>query len=157
MSRTEFIELYTTFHGRIGRAQWWFGFLVLFVFYALVLTVLHFGLKDLFEGTRFASPRPNPMESLASLLLVIPQVALVKKRFNDRAHAPWVTELYAATCLALVVVADAGFVPGMPNSGVFMTVFWLFMLVYGTWVLIDNGFRIGTKGPNNYGPDPLDT
>jgi uncharacterized membrane protein YhaH (DUF805 family) len=64
-------------------------------------------------------------ERIVNLLLAWPLMAISAKRWHDRDKSG------AWVLLALVPVIG-----------------WL-------WMLLDNGFRRGTAGPNRYGPDPL--
>ncbi|MEF2073295.1 DUF805 domain-containing protein [Consotaella aegiceratis] len=62
---------------------------------------------------------------IAAVALLYPLTAIAVKRFHDRGKAGW---------WALI-----GFVP----------------VVGSLWLIVENGFLAGTKGPNRYGPDPL--
>jgi uncharacterized membrane protein YhaH (DUF805 family) len=59
------------------------------------------------------------------LAFIWPSLAISIKRWHDRDKSGW-----------WVLI---GFIP----------------LIGGIWVLIETGFLEGTKGPNQYGPDPL--
>lgn len=67
---------------------------------------------------------PDQADALASALLLWPAIAISAKRWHDRDKSAW------WVLLALVPVIG-----------------WL-------WMLIDNGFRRGTPGPNRFGPPP---
>lgn len=151
----DLLKLYTTFYGRISRSTWWFGMIALILPSFFVLAGLHLAFKDFFEPLGFPSSNPNPAETLFLLLLVVPQAALATKRFNDRGHATWVAKLFIAISLAVPVAQQAGFFVNPKSTNSFELICLMALGLYGLWVLIDNGFLLGTKGPNAYGPDPL--
>jgi uncharacterized membrane protein YhaH (DUF805 family) len=64
-------------------------------------------------------------ESIVTMLLLWPTIAVSAKRWQDRDRSPW------WVLVALIPIVG-----------------WL-------WALIDNGFVRGTPGPNRYGPPPL--
>ncbi len=69
---------------------------------------------------------PDRAEAVVSLLLLWPAIAVSAKRWHDRDKSGW-----------WVLIAL------LPVIG------WL-------WMLIDNGFRRGSPGPNRFGPAPAD-
>lgn len=71
-----------------------------------------------------ARVRPDAADTFVSLLLVWPFVAVSAKRWHDRDKSGW-----------WVLVA-------------------LIPLVGWLWLMIENGFRRGTPGPNRHGPAP---
>lgn len=148
-----FIELYTRFDGRISRASWWLGSIALLVPALLLLASLPAVQTE--QGPRLA-PGWQPVASLISLLLVIPQTALATKRFNDRGHPPWVAEVFLGVNLTGVVLQHFGLFSSFAAMSPLETVAWLAFVGYSLWVMVDNGFLKGTDGPNAYGPDPLE-
>lgn len=69
---------------------------------------------------------PDRADAIASLLLLWPAIAVSAKRWHDRDKSGW-----------WVLIAL------LPVIG------WL-------WMLIDNGFRRGSPGPNRFGPPRVD-
>jgi uncharacterized membrane protein YhaH (DUF805 family) len=67
------------------------------------------------------------LAAILTLLVIWPGLAISVKRWHDRDKSGW-----------WILI---GFVP----------------LIGGLWALIETGFLEGTKGDNQYGPDPLAT
>ncbi len=142
------IQLLTTFHGRIGRQQWWLGFV-------LVVIASILGTLALYPQSFTAdNPPPSWPDTILQLVLLIPGTAITVKRFNDRDYPWWLG--YASALLTPLMILPPHF--GMyvdPNvEGAGAVLFWAVMAAL-LLILIDNGFIRGTKGPNRYGPDPL--
>ncbi len=102
--------------GRLSRRAFWlYGVLALGG-----LTLLGRALLEI------ALVRPELAESVMSLVLLWPAVAISAKRWHDRDRSAW------WVLVALIPVIG-----------------WL-------WMLVDNGFMPGTDGPNRYGAAPPD-
>ena len=131
------MDLFLSFNGRINRAKWWLGFLVLFV----VQIVLWFILGAVFGLSTMGSFDPNdpaaagamvdqmmsgmiPMLILFAIFLY-PALALYAKRWHDRNKSGW---------WSLIMLVP---------------------MVGAIWILIELGILRGTDGDNKYGPDPL--
>lgn len=147
---TGILELLTTFHGRIGRQQWWVGFVITLVASIAGMLLLN---PDRFtaEGR---SPALSWPDTLWQLALLLPGTAITVKRFNDRNWPWWLGYALAAFSAVVYLAPHFGFdidpEAGRAGSGLF----WIFFaLLLATFV--DNGFLRGTPGPNRYGPDPL--
>lgn len=139
--------LFTSFDGRINRAKWWAGAVILGIIsliLALIIEVV-FG-RGFFGGF---------LESLVALALFYPSYALCAKRFQDR-DKPGRTALYGLVPLLLTSLIDAWGLTGTATE--LNGLGWLCVLVnlgVGLWFLIDLGILRGTPGPNTYGGDPL--
>ena len=120
--------LFASFEGRINRAKFWIGSLVLWVLWILVNVVL----STVF-GVQFAGGEIFPvMGPVAWLVWVIIAIALTyatlavwAKRWHDRDKSGWWSLI--------------AFVP----------------IVGAIWILVELGCLPGTEGPNRFGPDPL--
>jgi len=144
-----YLELFTSFQGRIGRKSWWLGVVTLtFVTVAVALLI----------DPDLATPGAKPTLGLLTwqTVMLVPWLAVTIKRLNDRDHSHFVTYVWAATSLALTIAPRFGILSD-PLS--FSTVDWaistLICLFY-VWLVIETGFLKGIPGPNRYGPDPLD-
>lgn len=76
---------------------------------------------------QIAGVRAELAEPIVNLLLAWPAIAISVKRWHDR-----------------------------DRSGAWVLVN-LIPLVGWLWALVDNGFLRGSRGPNRFGPDPLDS
>ena len=120
--------LFASFEGRINRAKFWIGSLVLWVLWIVVNGVL----STMF-GMQFAEGEILPaMGPVAWLVWVIIAIALTyatlavwAKRWHDRDKSGW------WSLIALVPIVGA------------------------IWILVELGCLPGTEGPNRFGPDPL--
>lgn len=153
-----FIELWTTFDGRINRAKYWAGALVLMV----ILLVVWFVVAGLLFGG--AGPMSQVTLQLIFLVIVIyPMTALMVKRLHDRDRptmlvavfwAPSIVQLLGdATGLTSQATDIGGQTVMLPN-----TLGWIVLgisMIVGIWALIELGILKGTDGPNQHGPDPL--
>lgn len=115
-------SLLWSFEGRIGRAQFWLGLLL------VILIGVAFGIVvGLIDGGENLQ-RPQEMGPVASVIAVIglltmtiAQLAVYVKRFHDRGKSGW-----------WVLIAF------LPLIGFF-------------WILIELGMLAGDPGPNAYG------
>jgi uncharacterized membrane protein YhaH (DUF805 family) len=130
LTRTD-LSLLTSFEGRISRAKWWLGLLVILGLQAIVavivimVSLVTLDLHDPAQLVRSIPVIALPVGILA-LLLLYPILAVYTKRWHDRGKSGWWTLI--------------GLVP----------------LIGGAWLLIELGFVEGIRGPNQYGPDPLE-
>ncbi|MBL8894333.1 MAG: DUF805 domain-containing protein [Rhizobiales bacterium] len=123
--------LLTSFEGRINRAKWWLGLVILVIVQWIVwyIVAMTMGIDMM------AANDPAQMEEMMmglgipiliiSLIFLYPSLALYTKRWHDRGKSGWWT---------LII---------------------LIPLIGGIWALIELGILRGTIGPNQYGPDPL--
>ena len=155
-------ELFFKQDHRIGRAKFWFGFLlieVIFVVGDLVFGHWLLGLNtynlDL-APEQLAEPRYLWANFALWLILIYPNYAVLVKRCHDRNRGfPWIfVWLLWETTFALLEAA--GLIFATTESSWLDDVY----LVSGgpvlLWIIIDLGILRGTKGPNRFGPDPLE-
>lgn len=142
--------LFLTSQGRIGRKDFWIGFLILFVA-GLVLGVIPL------------------LGFVISLALIYPNVCIVAKRLHDAGRSGWLAAVpYGAgllygvlagvvggaalfTAAAGGAMTDAGALGALGMVGVLGFVLVLFLLGFLLWV----GLSKGDPGPNRYGPPPM--
>jgi uncharacterized membrane protein YhaH (DUF805 family) len=127
----DIVSLLTSFEGRINRAKWWLGLLILVIVQWIIWYIVAMTM-----GVDLATSNdPAQMEQtvtaigipvgIISLIFLYPTLALYTKRWHDRGKSGWWT---------LII---------------------LIPLIGGIWALIELGILRGTVGPNQYGPDPL--
>jgi uncharacterized membrane protein YhaH (DUF805 family) len=125
----DFKYLFTSFEGRINRAKYWAGTIIL----AIVSIVAGFIIGAIFY----------------------PGYAVAAKRFQDR-DKPGVTALYGLIPVLIASLLQAFGLTGTPNQP--NALGWICTLVtmgVGLWFLIELGILKGTPGPNRFGGDPL--
>jgi uncharacterized membrane protein YhaH (DUF805 family) len=116
--------LLLSFEGRINRARFWTGVVVLVVIY-LVLIVINVIIASIFGGNSVVTTLVGIISIIIYLAMLWPSIALGVKRFHDRNKSGW-----------WVLIS-------------------LVPIIGGIWYLVECGFLEGTKGPNQFGPDPL--
>jgi uncharacterized membrane protein YhaH (DUF805 family) len=138
--RIDWVDLFTSGHGRISRSTFWIGCLVL----ALVETAAQL-LADHIQGDR--------LSAVVDLAFTYPEFMLTVKRAFDRNLPAWLIGLFYAGDVFLSFLGLLGIRIDLGDPIVVLTLFpWsAFALV----LLIELGFRRGTAGPNRFGPDPL--
>ena len=136
--------LLNSFHGRISRQTFWIGMLVVIVANFLACYV----------AERIGGDRPSAIVDLA---FTYPEFAVALKRAHDRDLPVWLLWIFfgAGAVLDLFTVlglAGTDEAPSMLSLAIAVP-----FAVFGLALLVELGFRRGTAGPNQYGPDPLAT
>jgi uncharacterized membrane protein YhaH (DUF805 family) len=102
-----------SFRGRVPRKTWWL--------YGVLGPLLISAMAEMLLGIVGVAERSA--ESLSSLLLLWPCVAVSAKRWHDRDKSGWWTLILIVPVLGMI------------------------------WTLVENGLRRGTVGPNRFGAD----
>ena len=139
--------VFTSFDGRINRAKWWAGMVIL----ALVSLVLGFVIGVIFGTGAFGAL----LAMLVALGLFFPTYAVCAKRFQDR-DKPGKTALYGLVPVLVAGLLETWGMTGTPLEPNGLA--WICTLVnlgVGLWFLIDLGILKGTPGQNHFGGDPL--
>jgi uncharacterized membrane protein YhaH (DUF805 family) len=147
-------SLYTSFNGRINRAPYWLGVIMM----AIVALLVFLALGALFGVSMTAPDFRFRLISLAlTPLFLYPAVALMVKRLHDRNRPAWLAGLFLAPSL-IKSVTDLIGVTGNPLAFNILD-FLLFVLAFiiNIWAFVELGCLRGTVGTNQYGPDPLMT
>lgn len=167
------MSMFTSFDGRINRAKWWLGVVII-----IVATLILYVILGMFIGGSMMAgfdpmAGPEAMTSmmrkaaiLSTVVLVItayPITALMKKRLNDRDRPDWLIYVFWAPTVINQLLALTGMGTSLTEvGGVQMPtpsgISWLVSLAglaVAIWVLVDLGCIRGTEGPNQHGPDPL--
>jgi uncharacterized membrane protein YhaH (DUF805 family) len=138
--------LFLSLDGRINRAQFWLGTVILAVvsFAATYLIVLLVGVS---QGA-------IALSAAVAFALAYPSYAVMAKRFQDRDKPGWLAlvglvPVYAANLLYTFDLFDS-LNPSAVAQGVDVVISLIFL-----WFLVEFGILKGTQGPNRHGPDPL--
>ena len=134
--------LLNSFEGRISRKTFWIGLAVLII--AEILG--HFAAQAL-QGDR--------LSAIVDLAFTYPEFAIAAKRAHDRDLPIWILIVFfgGGAVLDLLTVLQLTGSGDQPNVlSLFIAVPFTVLLVA---LLVELGFRRGTIGPNQYGPDPV--
>jgi uncharacterized membrane protein YhaH (DUF805 family) len=152
-----------SFKGRINRAQYWLGCVVLGV--ALVLSLI---LAALLTGASFSPSKTDPASMLRAvggfglMLFVImlafcwSAYAIQTKRFHDRGRSGLWGLAPLAISVPLMLSIVGGALSGKPFEQVAQeAMFWFNILsLINLAMLVDLGLLAGVEGPNKYGDPP---
>jgi uncharacterized membrane protein YhaH (DUF805 family) len=134
--------LLNSFDGRIGRKTFWIAM-------AAITLAEIFGhlLAEEIQGDR--------LSAIVDLAFTYPEFAIALKRAHDRNLPLWllITFFGASALLDLFTVLELTGTEDEPS--IVSLVIALPFTVLSLALLVELGFRKGTTGPNQYGPDPL--
>ena len=168
------ISLFTSFEGRINRAKWWLGAVILLILSVVIMmiAVRLMGISML-SGMDPAAMGPAAMaafyrslalvQMIMLVILAYPATAVMKKRINDRDRPGWLVYVFWSPTVVGLALSLAGleytFVDedgvSMPTtSGLYLVVGFAGLVIF-IWALIELGILKGTEGINQHGPDPL--
>jgi uncharacterized membrane protein YhaH (DUF805 family) len=134
--------LFNSFNGRISRQTFWTAMVVL-----LMTEILAHIVAEAIQGDR--------LSAIVDLAFTYPEFAIAAKRGHDREMPLWLLIIFfgAGAVLDLLAVLELSGTDEEPSMlSIFIAVPFT---VLGLALLIELGFRRGTVGPNQYGPDPL--
>ncbi|MBQ0818132.1 MAG: DUF805 domain-containing protein [Hyphomicrobiaceae bacterium] len=135
--------VFASFGGRINRAKWWAGAIILLVIWLIV--------GGIFGSSFFGAL----ILVIVTLVLLYPAYAVCAKRFQDR-DRPGKTALYGLVPILIASLLQTWGLTGTPQN--LNGLGWICVLInlgVGIWFLIDLGILRGTPGQNRYGGDPL--
>jgi uncharacterized membrane protein YhaH (DUF805 family) len=166
-------QVFFSFKGRIPRQTFWLAYLVLFVVSACGMAlVVYLMTGELFPKTIYVMPVDRvrvwgPVFLAMNAVTIWPMLAVILKRWHDRNRPTWVYLIVWAISLIPLGMRFAGYGPTSAelerpdwfnSPGLHDPVLQITSLVVGLLVLypfIELGFLRGTRGPNQYGEDPL--
>ena len=131
-------NIYNSFSGRIGRKQFWFAAIPLFIAAFIVLMLSLYAVRE----TDLWVFRLNKV--VVMLIFMYPALAIGVKRLHDRGRSGWWAALVLVAVLAI-----------WPEPGrTFGPLAFLFGIVV-FWAAVELGAMPGEAGANRYGPNPL--
>jgi uncharacterized membrane protein YhaH (DUF805 family) len=123
--------------GRIGRQQYWLGMLGVAVAIAALIGII-WTTQQLLLGIPLI------------VFIAVSVYVLAIKRLHDRNKSGWWT---------LVFLWAPGVTDRLSDKVIEESATWWILVLIGSvltiWSLVELGFRRGTDGENDYGPDPL--
>src|SRR5271169_1085723 len=138
----DWVSLFNSFNGRISRQTFWIGLGML-----LVAELICHALAEEIQGDR--------LSAIVDLAFTYPEFAVALKRGHDRNMPLWLLMLFfgAGAVLDLLTVLEMTGNDDQPS--LLSLLIALPFTLLGLALLVELGFRRGTIGPNQYGPDPL--
>ena len=138
----DWVSLFNSFNGRISRQTFWIGLGML-----LVAELICHALAEEIQGDR--------LSAIVDLAFTYPEFAVALKRGHDRNMPLWLLILFfgAGAVLDLLTVLEMTGNDDQPS--LLSLLIALPFTLLGLALLVELGFRRGTVGPNQYGPDPL--
>ncbi|SRR5579884_2042492 len=134
--------LLNNFEGRIGRRTFWIGMGTVFAANLVAWIV-----AEQIQGDRLAA--------IVDLAFTYPEFAVCVKRGHDRNMPLWLLVVFFAANAVLDLLDVLGW-SGTPNEPSTLSLaIAVPFTIFGFALLIELGFRRGTIGPNQHGPDPL--
>jgi uncharacterized membrane protein YhaH (DUF805 family) len=134
--------LFSNFDGRIGRRTFWIGMAAL-----TVAEVFAHVLAEEIQGDR--------LSAIVDLAYVYPEFAVTAKRAHDRDLPVWLLIVFFAASAVLDLLTVLQLTGTEEHPSLVSLLIALPFTVLGLALLVELGFRRGTVGPNQYGPDPL--
>src|SRR5208282_2672492 len=140
----DWLYLLNGFHGRIGRRTFWIAMGVV-----VVANIFACFVADQIEGDR--------LSAIVDLAFTYPEFAVALKRAHDRNLPVWLLFIFFGASAVLDLFAVLGLAGTDETPSVLSLAMAVPFVVFGLALLIELGFRRGTVGPNQYGPDPVAT
>jgi uncharacterized membrane protein YhaH (DUF805 family) len=135
--------LFFRFDGRISRKPYWIASGVL-IFTVLVCVIG----ASYFEQER--------LFGVVGLAFLYPDFAVLIKRAHDRETPSWIPILYLVLSLLQNTLSILELDGPYDNPNTLFWIVFLPLLVVSLYLIVDLGFRKGIRGPNRFGPDPLE-
>jgi uncharacterized membrane protein YhaH (DUF805 family) len=134
--------LLNSFDGRIGRKTFWIAMGAI-----TVAEIFGHFLAQEIQGDR--------LSAIVDLAFTYPEFAIALKRAHDRNLPLWLLIAFFGTGAVLDLLTVLQLTGTEDEPSVLSLTIALPFTVLGLALLVELGFRKGTPGPNQYGPDPL--
>jgi uncharacterized membrane protein YhaH (DUF805 family) len=138
----DWVYLLTSFEGRISRKTFWIGIAVL-----VVAELVGYLVAQALQGDRLGA--------IIDLAFTYPEFAVAAKRAHDRDLPIWVLIIFFGGGAALDLFTVLQLTGSANQPSLLSLVIAVPFTVLLVALLIELGFRRGTIGPNQYGPDPV--
>jgi uncharacterized membrane protein YhaH (DUF805 family) len=144
------IMLFASAEGRITRATFWLGLLILIAAKLAVRFAL--GLPLLTTPADAFSLRL--WSFIIDVIVIYPGAVLLVKRLHDRNLPGYLIGWLIAPHLVLMITNLFGMSGDLAHMGLAESIMILATAVVSIAFMIELGFRPGSVGPNRYGPEP---
>ena len=145
-----FGNLYTSFAGRIGRKQFWIGFVPLVV---VMVVILFLSLYAVGETDQWVF-RLNKF--IVMLIFMYPLMALGVKRLHDRGRPGYAVLVFFIPWLLHQITNLLEITGDFTSLNSLDLVFHMVNLLISIWFFVDLGILRGQRNTNQYGPDPAE-
>jgi uncharacterized membrane protein YhaH (DUF805 family) len=134
--------LLNSFEGRISRQPFWIAMAVLTV-------------AEIFCHVIAESLQGDRLSAIVDLAFTYPEFAIAAKRAHDRNLPLWLLIIFFGGGALLDLLTVLGLTGTREQPSLLSIMIAVPFTVLGLALLIELGFRRGTIGPNQHGPDPL--
>jgi uncharacterized membrane protein YhaH (DUF805 family) len=138
----DWLYLFNGFDGRISRKTFWIAILVL-----TVAELIGHLVAEQIQGDR--------LSAIVDLAFTYPELAAAVKRARDRNLPLWLVGAFFGASALLDLLTVLGLAGSAEEPSPLSLLIALPFTIFGLALLVELGFRRGTVGPNQYGPDPL--
>ena len=152
----KWICFFANFDGRISRKTFWLASIAVLVIELLIAAAAAATAEE------FADEATGDLAmDIVLFAFLYPQFAISVKRGHDRNISTWVIGAWYVALALSDILRFFGWLRSSPNQNVLSSanlISFAFIMIAGIIslaLLIELGFRRGTRGPNRYGPDPL--
>jgi uncharacterized membrane protein YhaH (DUF805 family) len=158
------LKRYAEFSGRSRRMEYWmFQLFMILVYVVMIVLMMMVG-----GGALMSGGDPSALAAaggavmiigglyfLFALVMFIPNLAVSIRRLHDTNRSGWwILAPLAGYVLVLIGAAMAASSPDNPGIGGVLSLIGLVAVIGLGLTLLVFMFLEGTRGPNNYGPDP---
>jgi uncharacterized membrane protein YhaH (DUF805 family) len=147
----DFTRLLTSPEGRISRAAFWIGCLI--ILSVEVAARLALGIP--FAPTPSDTFSVRVLSFFIDLVLLYPMVIVMVKRLHDRNRSGQLTGWLIVPYAVLMITNLMGMSGDPDHMGLVETILLIGTSIIALTFMVDLGFRRGTAGDNQYGPDTL--
>jgi uncharacterized membrane protein YhaH (DUF805 family) len=134
--------LLNSFDGRIGRKTFWIAIAAV-----TVAEIVGHVIAEEIQGDR--------LSAIVDLAFTYPEFAIAVKRGHDRNMPLWLLIAFFGANAVLDLLAVLGLTGTEDEPSMISLAIAVPFTVLGLALLVELGFRRGTIGPNQHGPDPL--
>jgi uncharacterized membrane protein YhaH (DUF805 family) len=134
--------LLNRFDGRISRKTFWIALAAV-----TAAEIAGHYIAEQIDGDR--------LSAIVDLAFTYPEFAIALKRAHDRNMPVWLLIAFFAAGAVLDLLIVLGLAGTDEAPSLLSLIIALPFTAFGLALLVDLGFRKGTTGPNQYGPDPL--
>jgi len=133
---------FNSFEGRISRQTFWIGMVIVTV-------------AEIFGHLIAKAIQGDRLSAIVDLAFTYPEFAVAVKRAHDRNLPLWLLIVFFGGGALLDLLTVLQLTGDTEQPSLLSLMIAVPFTVLGLALLIELGFRRGTIGPNQYGPDPI--